>query len=177
MRFLKVCIGQARTDLRMNVCKIDVIGYLDRGIPVIPTLQEKWRQSSLRPASLLGQTCPSALPQCALSQRCPKRQRLAAANKRVGNILKKAEGTVQASVNDGSLLVEPAEKALANALKSIAPHADSAWAAGNYTENLQALAALKAPVDAFFDGVMVNAEDPALKANRLGLLAKPCTTQ
>jgi glycyl-tRNA synthetase beta chain len=100
----------------------------------------------------------------------PEAPALAAANKRVGNILKKVEGTAQASIND-ALLIEPAEKALANALKSIAPHADSAWAAGNYTENLQALAALKAPVDAFFDGVMVNAEDPALKANRLGLLA------
>jgi glycyl-tRNA synthetase beta chain len=53
----------------------------------------------------------------------------------------------------------------------IAPRADSAWAAGQYAESLQALAALKAPVDAFFESVMVNAEDPALKANRLGLLA------
>ena len=72
---------------------------------------------------------------------------------------------------DEALLHEPAEKALAHALKSIASTADAAWAAGNYTANLQALAGLKAPVDAFFDGVMVNAEDPALKANRLGLLA------
>jgi glycyl-tRNA synthetase beta chain len=49
--------------------------------------------------------------------------------------------------------------------------ADAAWAAGQYAESLQALAGLKAPVDDFFDKVMVNAEDPALKANRLGLLA------
>ncbi|MBC7917151.1 MAG: glycine--tRNA ligase subunit beta [Rhodoferax sp.] len=100
----------------------------------------------------------------------PEAPALAAANKRVGNILKKAEGEVQATINP-VLLQEAAEKALADALKSVAPRADSAWAAGNYTENLQALAALKAPVDAFFDSVMVNAEDPALKANRLGLLA------
>ena len=100
----------------------------------------------------------------------PEAPALAAANKRVGNILKKVEGTVEANIND-ALLQEAAEKALADALKSVAPAADKAWAAGNYTENLQALAALKAPVDAFFDGVMVNAEDPALKANRLGLLA------
>ena len=100
----------------------------------------------------------------------PEAPALAAANKRVGNILKKAEGEVTAQIND-ALLVEPAEKALADALKLVAPIADSAWATGNYTANLQALAALKAPVDAFFDGVMVNAEDPALKANRLGLLA------
>lgn len=100
----------------------------------------------------------------------PEAPALAAANKRVGNILKKAEGAVEAKINP-ALLHEAAEKALADAIKSVAAHADSAWAAGNYTENLQALAALKAPVDAFFDGVMVNAEDPALKANRLGLLA------
>nr|WP_315849661.1 glycine--tRNA ligase subunit beta [uncultured Rhodoferax sp.] len=100
----------------------------------------------------------------------PEAPALAAANKRVGNILKKVEGTVDATVN-AALLQEPAEKALADALKTVAPAADAAWAAGNYAANLQALAALKAPVDAFFDGVMVNAEDPALKANRLGLLA------
>jgi glycyl-tRNA synthetase beta chain len=100
----------------------------------------------------------------------PEAPALAAANKRVGNILKKVEGTVDASVN-AALLQEPAEVALADALKSVAPAAESAWAAGDYAANLQALAALKSPVDAFFDGVMVNAEDPALKANRLGLLA------
>ncbi len=100
----------------------------------------------------------------------PEAPALAAANKRVGNILKKAEGTVEPRINE-SLLIEPAEIALATALKTVAPLADSAWASGNYTANLQALAALKAPVDAFFEQVMVNAEDPALKANRLGLLA------
>ncbi|MGH8849255.1 MAG: DALR anticodon-binding domain-containing protein, partial [Polaromonas sp.] len=100
----------------------------------------------------------------------PEAPALAAANKRVGNILKKADGTVEAKVNE-ALLKEPAETALASALKSVAPQADAAWAAGNYTVNLQALAALKAPVDEFFDQVMVNAEDPALRANRLGLLA------
>jgi glycyl-tRNA synthetase beta chain len=100
----------------------------------------------------------------------PEAPALAAANKRVGNILKKVEGTVDAKVND-ALLQESTEIALADALKSVAPVADAAWAAGDYAANLQALAALKAPVDAFFDGVMVNAEDPALKANRLGLLA------
>jgi glycyl-tRNA synthetase beta chain len=100
----------------------------------------------------------------------PEAPALAAANKRIGNILKKADSAVEAKV-DETLLQEAAEKALADALKSVAPAADAAWAAGDYTANLQALAALKAPVDAFFDGVMVNAEDPALKANRLGLLA------
>ena len=94
---------------------------------------------------------------------------LAAANKRVGNILKKADGEVLAKV-DASLLKEAAEAALAQALGAVAPQADAAFAAGDYTASLQALAALRVPVDAFFDGVMVNADDPALKANRLGLL-------
>lgn len=100
----------------------------------------------------------------------PEAPALAAANKRVGNILKKAEGTVEAAVKP-ELLQEAAEKSLADALKTVAPKAEAAFAAGDYAASLQALAALKAPVDAFFDGVMVNAEDPALRANRLGLLA------
>lgn len=95
---------------------------------------------------------------------------LAAANKRVGNILKKVEGTVEAKVN-ANLLQEPAEIALNEALNKVKPVADGAFENGDYTASLQSLAALKAPVDAFFDNVMVNADDPALKANRLGLLA------
>ncbi|MBI3431181.1 MAG: glycine--tRNA ligase subunit beta [Hydrogenophilales bacterium] len=94
---------------------------------------------------------------------------LAAANKRVGNILKKAEGEV-GSTADPARCVEDAEKALFAALGEIAPRADTAFESGDYTASLQALAALKAPVDAFFDNVMVNADDPALKANRLALL-------
>lgn len=100
----------------------------------------------------------------------PEAPALAAANKRVGNILKKAEGTVEAAIKP-ELLQEVAEKSLAEALKTVAPKAEAAFASGDYAASLQALAALKAPVDAFFDGVMVNAEDPALRANRLGLLA------
>jgi glycyl-tRNA synthetase beta chain len=100
----------------------------------------------------------------------PEAESLAAANKRVGNILKKAEGTVQAAV-DAALLKEAAETALAQALASVKPKADGAFENGDYAASLQALATLKAPVDDFFDRVMVNAEDPALRANRLGLLA------
>ncbi len=100
----------------------------------------------------------------------PEAPALAAANKRVGNILKKVGVAVEAKVTPALLQVEE-EKALHSALNSVAYHADSAWSKGDYTANLQALAALKAPVDAFFEKVMVNAEDPALKANRLGLLA------
>jgi glycyl-tRNA synthetase beta chain len=99
----------------------------------------------------------------------PESPSLAAANKRVGNILKKAEGEV-GSAADPARFVEAAETALFAALSEIAPKADAAFAAGDYTASLQVLAALKAPVDAFFDSVMVNADDPALKANRLALL-------
>jgi glycyl-tRNA synthetase beta chain len=99
----------------------------------------------------------------------PESPSLAAANKRVGNILKKAEGEVGNRV-DLSRFVDAAETALFAALGEIAPRADAAFAAGDYTASLQALAALKAPVDAFFDSVMVNADDPALRANRLALL-------
>ncbi|MEX8505214.1 glycine--tRNA ligase subunit beta [Leptothrix ochracea] len=99
----------------------------------------------------------------------PEAASLAAANKRIGNILKKAEGAVQAQV-DSALLAEPAEQQLFAALSAVQPDADRWFEQGEYAASLQALAALKAPVDAFFDGVMVNAEDAALRANRLGLL-------
>ena len=101
----------------------------------------------------------------------PEAAALAAANKRVGNILKKVENPVEAVV-DNALLKEAAEIALHDALVDVVPQADAAFVTGDYTESLTALAALRAPVDAFFDGVMVNADDPALRANRLGLLAK-----
>ena len=99
----------------------------------------------------------------------PEAPALAAANKRVGNILKKAEGEVKAKLNE-KLLQEPAEKALAAVLASVKPKADAAFESGDYTASLQALAALKAPVDDFFDNVMVNADDVNLKNNRLALL-------
>lgn len=95
---------------------------------------------------------------------------LAAANKRVGNILKKVEGEVKVEVNT-NLLQEPSEIALNEVLSKVKPDADKLFENGDYTASLKSLAALKAPVDAFFDHVMVNADDPALKANRLGLLA------
>jgi glycyl-tRNA synthetase beta chain len=95
---------------------------------------------------------------------------LAAANKRVANILKKVEGEVKAEVNT-NLLQEPAEIALNDALSKVKTEADKLFESGDYTASLKSLAALKAPVDAFFDNVMVNADAPALKANRLGLLA------
>lgn len=100
----------------------------------------------------------------------PEADALAAANKRVSNILKKVESPVAAKVNE-SLLQEAAEKTLAQALTKVKPEADILFESGDYAASLQALAALKTPVDDFFDNVMVNADNPALKANRLGLLA------
>jgi len=100
----------------------------------------------------------------------PEAAALAAANKRVGNILKKADGQLAAGVLE-ALLQEPAELALHAAVASVKPVADAAFERGDYAASLQALAALRAPVDAFFDAVMVNVDDPRLRANRLGLLA------
>ena len=103
--------------------------------------------------------------------RLPEAPALAAANKRIGNILKKAEAdeAVQAQV-DGALLQEPAEQSLYAAMQQTVPQADAQFDAGDYTASLQTLARLREPVDAFFDGVMVNAEDAALRRNRQGLL-------
>lgn len=101
----------------------------------------------------------------------PEAPALAAANKRVGNILKKAEveGPVDAHVNP-ALLQEQAEKDLFAALQRFVPEANAQFDAGDYTASLQTLAVLRAPVDAFFDDVMVNAEQMDVRMNRLGLL-------
>ena len=99
----------------------------------------------------------------------PEAQALAAANKRIGNILKKTD-SVDPHVSE-LLLQEPAEKALHTAMGLVLPHAAMQFEAGNYAASLQALAALRETVDAFFEGVMVNAEQMDLRLNRLGLLA------
>jgi len=98
----------------------------------------------------------------------PEAAALAAANKRISNILKKA-GDVDAHVSE-VLLKEEAEKRLYAAMKDVVPKANAQFDAGDYTASLQTLAALRATVDAFFDDVMVNAEEPDLRLNRQGLL-------
>ena len=98
----------------------------------------------------------------------PEAPALAAANKRIGNILKKTDA-VDPHVSE-ILLQVPAEIALYAAMKDITPQANNLFEIGDYTSSLQTLAALRAPVDAFFDGVMVNAEALDLRLNRLGLL-------
>jgi glycyl-tRNA synthetase beta chain len=129
---------------------------------------------SMRPAEIW--LVPKRLEAVRAFGALPEAEALAAANKRIGNILKK-EGIdtwlrqhEKMAVN-ASLFTEPAETSLYAALTGAAPKADAAYDRGDYTASLKEWAALKEPVDAFFDNVMVNAEDPALRANRLALLA------
>lgn len=105
----------------------------------------------------------------------PEAQSLAAANKRIANLLKKsapeAAGEPGAGGIDNALLLEPAEQALAQAYAAVVPAVAAAEAAGDDTGVLRALAPLRTPVDRFFDDVMVLVDEPALRANRLALLA------
>lgn len=94
---------------------------------------------------------------------------LAAANKRVGNILAKFDGELPAQW-DNALLVEDAEKTLAADIAAMQATLEPAFAAGNYQQALTELASLREPVDAFFDNVMVMADDEKLKVNRLTML-------
>lgn len=98
----------------------------------------------------------------------PEAAALAAANKRISNILKKA-GDVDAHVSE-VLLKEKAEQALYFAMRDVVPQANRQFDAGDYTASLKTLAALRTTVDAFFDDVMVNAEEADLRLNRQGLL-------
>jgi glycyl-tRNA synthetase beta chain len=93
---------------------------------------------------------------------------LAAANKRITNLLKKADAPI-GEMNPGRL-VESAERALAAALSTLQPQAEAQRAAGDFAASLSTLANVREPVDAFFAEVMVMAEDPAVRANRLALL-------
>ncbi|SAH93352.1 glycyl-tRNA synthetase beta chain [Bordetella ansorpii] len=100
----------------------------------------------------------------------PEAASLAAANKRIGNLLKKAEGEI--GQVDLARLVEPAEQSLADAVARLRPEAEAQAAAGDFAGSLRTLAQVREPVDAFFADVMVMAEDPAVRANRLALLAQ-----
>jgi glycyl-tRNA synthetase beta chain len=99
----------------------------------------------------------------------PESQALAAANKRISNILKKSQDAVNTKL-DPNLFKEKAEQVLFEKLNIVALDAQSLYEAQDYTGSLQALADLRDAVDAFFNDVMVNAEDAALRLNRLSLL-------
>ena len=101
----------------------------------------------------------------------PEAEALTAANKRIGNILKKVEGEVSEKI-DPALLQEAAEKNLFEELRAVDPAAEALYAEGRFEDMLVTIAALRSPVDAFFETVMVNAEDLALRANRLALLKR-----
>jgi glycyl-tRNA synthetase beta chain len=113
---------------------------------------------------------PAQLAAVRAFEQLPEAETLAAANKRIGNILKKAD--VVPNGFDSALLFEPAEKDLAAAFARIKPVAEDLYAKGDYTAMLKSLAPLKLPVDKFFDDVMVNVDDARLRGNRLALLAQ-----
>ncbi|HYB50650.1 MAG TPA: glycine--tRNA ligase subunit beta [Burkholderiaceae bacterium] len=100
----------------------------------------------------------------------PQAENLAAANKRIGNILKKAPVADASARLDVHLLIEPAERELAAAFDAVAPQVDAALTAGDDAGVLRALVPLKPPVDRFFDEVMVMVDEPKLQDNRLTLL-------
>jgi glycyl-tRNA synthetase beta chain len=101
-------------------------------------------------------------------EKLPEASSLAAANKRIGNILKKTDSAV--SVVDPALFTEPAEKALAMVVEKVRPDIQSRFSARDYAGTLKVLAQTREPVDLFFNEVMVMAEDPVLRANRISLL-------
>ncbi len=112
---------------------------------------------------------PARLAAIRAFTKLPEAESLAAANKRIGNILKKSPERYGRA--DPSRFVEDAERTLHAALAAAQPVFEAHLAKRDYTSALKSLAPMKAPVDAFFDGVMVNVEDPALRVNRLALLA------
>ena len=132
------------------------LNYSAQEVDAVISLRPMWGEF---PKRLAAVRAFAALPEAAA---------LAAANKRIGNILKKTDA-VHPHVSE-ILLKEPAEIALFAAMKDVTPVANAQFEAGDYTASLQTLAALRGPVDAFFDGVMVNAEEMDLRLNRLGLL-------
>ncbi len=142
-----------------------LLGYLREGGY---SAQEVEAVVALRPARW-GEL-PQRLAAVRAFSALPEAASLAAANKRVGNILRKSD-EVPGTPPDASLYAEDAERALAAALAEVGPRAEAAFAGGDHAGSLQALAALRTPVDAFFDAVMVNAEDTALRRNRLALLS------
>ena len=130
------------------------------------SVQEVDAVLALHPARL-GQV-PKLLAAVRAFAALPESPALAASNKRIGNILKKAD-EVDAHVNP-ALLTENAEQALYEVMQRLLPESEALFKAGDYTGSLQTLAALRSPVDAFFDDVMVNAEEMDVRLNRQGLL-------
>ena len=127
---------------------------------------------SLAPARI--DRVPAMLAAVRAFSQMPESASLAAANKRIGNILKKADPAGNGAFDsfDPALLYEPAERELWTAFERVAPQAERMLANADYSAMLRSLAPLKEPVDRFFDDVMVMVEDARLRANRLALLAQ-----
>ena len=137
--------------------------YADKGVPATHFNAV----AELKPASLYD--FDRRIDAIGTFAQLPEAEALAAANKRIRNILRKAEGEIPGQI-DPSLLREPAESELAEAVVAAIDDTNVALAQKDYVSVLGRLARLRPQVDAFFDGVMVNAEDPALRGNRLALL-------
>ncbi len=125
---------------------------------------------SLAPARI--DRAPAMLAAVRAFSQMPEAESLAAANKRIGNILKKANVASPIDAFDPKLLLEPAERNLWIAFEHVAPKAERMLASADYSGMLRALAPLKEPVDRFFDDVMVMVDDATLRTNRLALLAQ-----
>jgi glycyl-tRNA synthetase beta chain len=139
--------------------------YADKGVPATHFNAV----ADLKPASLYD--FDRRIDAIGTFATLPEAEALAAANKRIRNILRKAEGDIPGMV-DRALLAEPAESALAEAVEAAIEETNASLHQKDYVSVLNRLARLRPQVDAFFDAVMVNAEDPALRANRLALLKR-----
>jgi len=139
--------------------------YADKGVPAAHFNAV----AELKPASLYD--FDTRIDAIGTFASLPEAEALAAANKRIGNILKKADTAIPA-MEDPSLFVEPAERALGEAVEAALDDTTAALHQHDYVRVLNRLALVRPQVDAFFDQVMVNAEDPAIRANRLALLKR-----
>jgi glycyl-tRNA synthetase beta chain len=139
--------------------------YADQDVPS----QQFSAVAEMRPASLLD--FDHRLKAIGAFARLPEAQALAAANKRIRNILRKVEGELPTAI-DPARFTETAERELAQAVDAAVADTDPLLARRDYVAVLARLAALRPQVDAFFDGVMVNVEDAAVRNNRLALLKR-----
>ena len=155
-------IGQSQTDLHGFILErlrsyLRDLGYSSNEIEAV--LARGGLRLDIVPAQLAAVRSFLTLPEA---------ESLVAANKRIGNILKKTNESF--TNTDSSRFAEPAEKAVFAAMRLAQPQFEKYFSAGDYSEALKTLAPLKAPVDAFFDNVMVNVDDKAVRENRLALL-------
>jgi glycyl-tRNA synthetase beta chain len=157
-------IGQAHADVQAFILE-RMRGYLaERGYVATEV------EAVLSRAFVRLDQVPKQLDAVRAFARLPEAPSLAAANKRIANILKQADGVP--AEYDAALFSQEEEGALAEAYAALQPQYESAFKAGDYTGALRTLAALKVPVDAYFDRVMVMDEDETLRRNRIGFLGR-----